>query len=152
MASTRTTWPGRLKHGQGTKISFSLFMAFSLSLSLSLSPVFLSLTKFSVCLSLSLCLSPFLFFYIFTYLCHLSARIHIIVDFDTIFRIYLQLHLSPKMVGLYEITFYFSRQYESSKTEEIEAMNRLMEWLPKNIPRQVVQILSVRPYAVLLLM
>lgn len=28
----------------------------------------------------------------------------------------------------------WSRQYEASKTEEIEAMNRLLEWLPKQIP------------------
>jgi len=31
----------------------------------------------------------------------------------------------------------WSRQYESSKTEEIPAMNTLMEWLPNNIPQQV---------------
>ncbi|XP_023348726.1 acyl-CoA dehydrogenase family member 10 [Eurytemora carolleeae] len=30
----------------------------------------------------------------------------------------------------------WSRQYEFSKTEDIEAMNILMEWLPKNIPSQ----------------
>lgn len=29
----------------------------------------------------------------------------------------------------------WSRQYEASKTEDIEAMNRLMEWLPARIPQ-----------------
>ena len=32
---------------------------------------------------------------------------------------------------------FICRQYEFSKTEDIEAMKILMEWLPKNIPSQV---------------
>ena len=31
----------------------------------------------------------------------------------------------------------WSRQYEASKTEEIEAMNEVMDWLPKNVPKQI---------------
>ena len=31
----------------------------------------------------------------------------------------------------------WSRQYEASKTEEIEAMNKVMDWLPKNVPPQI---------------
>ena len=31
----------------------------------------------------------------------------------------------------------WSRQYEASKTEEIDAMNKVMDWLPKNIPPQI---------------
>jgi len=30
----------------------------------------------------------------------------------------------------------WSRQYEASKTEEIESMNKVMDWLPRNIPEQ----------------
>ena len=31
----------------------------------------------------------------------------------------------------------WSRQYEASKTEEIDSMNKAMEWLSKNIPAQM---------------
>ena len=31
----------------------------------------------------------------------------------------------------------WARQYEASKTEEIEAMNNVMEWLPNNVPPQI---------------
>ena len=31
----------------------------------------------------------------------------------------------------------WSRQYEASKTEEIEPMNKVMAWLPKNVPKQM---------------
>ena len=31
----------------------------------------------------------------------------------------------------------WSRQYEASKTEEIEPMNRVMAWLPQNVPKQM---------------
>ena len=31
----------------------------------------------------------------------------------------------------------WSRQYEASKTEEIESMNKVMDWLPRNIPEQM---------------
>lgn len=31
----------------------------------------------------------------------------------------------------------WSRNYEASKTEEISAMNKVMEWLPKNVPPQI---------------
>lgn len=30
----------------------------------------------------------------------------------------------------------WSKQYEASKTEEIEAMNKLMDWLPKHLPER----------------
>ena len=30
----------------------------------------------------------------------------------------------------------WSRQYQASKTQEIESMNKVMEWLSKNIPEQ----------------
>merc|ERR1719323_1246373 len=30
----------------------------------------------------------------------------------------------------------WSRQYEASKTEEVESMNKVMDWLPRNIPAQ----------------
>ena len=28
----------------------------------------------------------------------------------------------------------WAKQYEASKTEEIESMNKLMEWIPKHLP------------------
>ena len=31
----------------------------------------------------------------------------------------------------------WSRQYAASKTEDIEAMNKVMDWLPKNVPKQI---------------
>ena len=31
----------------------------------------------------------------------------------------------------------WSRQYEASKTEEIEPMHRVMAWLPQNVPKQM---------------
>ena len=31
----------------------------------------------------------------------------------------------------------WSRQYEASKTEEIEPMTKVMAWLPKNVPKQM---------------
>ena len=30
----------------------------------------------------------------------------------------------------------WSRQYEASKTGELASMDRVMEWLPRNIPQQ----------------
>ena len=30
----------------------------------------------------------------------------------------------------------WGRQYKSSETDNIESMNRLMDWLPKNVPPQ----------------
>lgn len=30
----------------------------------------------------------------------------------------------------------WAKQYESSKTGEIESMNKLMKWLPENMPKK----------------
>lgn len=62
-------------------------------------------------------------------------------------RVLARLHsVDPAEVGLAEFgrpgNYYerqigrWSKQYLASKTEEIEAMDRLMDWLPKNIPEQ----------------
>lgn len=55
-------------------------------------------------------------------------------------------NVDPEAVGLAEFgrpgNYYerqigrWSKQYVASKTDEIEAMEKLMEWLPKNIPEQ----------------
>ena len=62
-------------------------------------------------------------------------------------RVLARLHaVEPAQVGLAEFgrpgNYYerqigrWSKQYVASKTEEIEAMDRLMQWLPDNIPEQ----------------
>jgi aminoglycoside phosphotransferase (APT) family kinase protein len=62
-------------------------------------------------------------------------------------RVLARLHgVDPAAVGLADFgrpgNYYerqigrWSKQYQASKTEAIEAMDRLMEWLPRNIPAQ----------------
>jgi len=62
-------------------------------------------------------------------------------------RVLAKLHnVDPESVGLGDFgkpgNYYerqigrWSKQYLASKTEEIEAMDKLMDWLPKNIPEQ----------------
>ena len=50
-------------------------------------------------------------------------------------NIYIYLQLDGSYVTRQVKTW--SRQYEASKTEDIDAMNKVMEWLPKNVPPQV---------------
>ena len=65
--------------------------------------------------------------------------------YDDLARVLAALHtVDPEKVGLADFgrpgNYYlrqisrWSRQYEDSKTEDIESMDRLMDWLPKNVP------------------
>jgi aminoglycoside phosphotransferase (APT) family kinase protein len=76
--------------------------------------------------------------------CNKSERSAIYLDLA---RVLAELHnVDPVSVGLSEFgrpgNYYerqigrWSKQYIASKTEEIEAMDNLMEWLPQNIPAE----------------
>jgi len=67
--------------------------------------------------------------------------------YDDLARVLARLHrIDPASVGLEDFgrpgNYYerqigrWSKQYQASKTEQIDAMDRLMEWLPANVPEQ----------------